>query len=173
MERARPLLAELRTRLGESVGLNVLRGDLTEVVAAEHADGELTYRISVGTTAPLYAVAAGKALLAAMPDPEIEAYIARVRFAPLTSQTVRNGTQLWRDLRRVRTSGFAQSLGEASAGVNGVARVLFHQGLPVAALSVGMPAIRHDKAVEARIREGLLAAAEQFKALTEPAAPAC
>ncbi len=164
IEQARPLLLDLRDSLGESVGLNVLRGDETEVAAAEHAEGELTYRIRVGATAPLYVVAAGKALLAAMADPAVDAYIARTRFTAFTSATVRSGAQLWRDIKKIRTTGFAHSIAEASPGVAGVARALMRGGQAVAALTVGLPAIRYDEAADARIRQALLIAADRFEA---------
>ncbi len=164
IEKARPLLAELRDSLNESVGLNILRGDETEVAAAEHAETELTYRIRVGATAPLYAVAAGKVLLAAMSDHDVEAYIDRTRFTAYTSATIRSGAQLWRDIKRTRTTGFAYSISEASPGVAGVGRALTQGGRAVAALSVGLPAIRYDEAADARIRQALLIAADRFEA---------
>ena len=164
IERARPLLLELRDSLHESVALNVLRGDETEVAATEHAESDLTYRIRPGATAPLYAVAAGKAFLAAMSDLEINAYIARTRFTAFTPATVRSGAQLWLDIRKIRTSGFAHSISEASPGVAGVGRVLMQDGRAVGALSVGLPAIRYDDAVDARIRQALLVAADRFEA---------
>jgi DNA-binding IclR family transcriptional regulator len=163
-EQAGPILRDLRDALQEAAGLNVLRGDEAEVVAAEHAERELVYRVRIGAAAPLYAVAAGKALLAAQRDEEIEAYIARTQFKPLTSATVKNGAALWRELRKVRQTGFAYGVSEASPGVAGVARVVRGGDGPVAALTVGLPQIRLDETTDAQIRAALLAAADRLEA---------
>jgi IclR family transcriptional regulator, acetate operon repressor len=163
-EQAGPILRELRDALDEAAGLNVLRGDEAQVVAAEHAERELVYRVRIGTSAPLYAVAAGKALLAAQRDEEIEAYIARTQFRPLTPSTVTGGEALWRDLHKVRATGFAYGLSEASPGVAGVARLVNGSEGPVAALTVGLPQIRLDEATDERIRGALRAAADRLEA---------
>ncbi len=163
-ERAQPVLVELRDAIGEAVGLNVLRGDEVEVIATEHAEGELVYRVRIGATAPLYAVAAGKALLAAMPLGDAEAYLACAEFRPLTPATIRTAGALRRELNEVRRSGFAYSLSEASPGVAGMARAIVGAEGPVAAMTVGLPQIRLDPTADDRIRAALLTAAERLQA---------
>lgn len=163
-ELAGPVLLRLRDEAGESAGLNIRNGDETEVIAAEHAEGELVYRIRVGATAPLYAVAAGKAFLADLPEAELEAYLARTPLKVLTEATIRTPEALRRELAEVRRIGFAYSLGEASPGVAGIARLVRRNG-ETAALTVGLPMIRHDDRADAVIRQALRNAAERLEAL--------
>jgi IclR family acetate operon transcriptional repressor len=150
-----PLLQDLCETLGESASINVLDGDETVVTAAVHAEGMLMYRIPIGGRAPLYAVASGKAILAASPDDEVEAYIARTVLDPITPATVRTPEALREEIIGARADGFGYSRGQTLPGVIGISHVMKLDGRPVGGMVVGLPEARLDAAKEDLIRARL------------------
>jgi DNA-binding IclR family transcriptional regulator len=140
---SQPWLQRLMRSTGESATLSVLRDDMVERVAAVATSRAVLYSTHVGVLAPLYAVSAGKVLLAWMPPSEREAYLRRVQLLPLTQHTIRSVSVLRRELQAAREKGFAQSYGEFTAGVVGIAvPVLDVHGRALAALGVALPTDR-------------------------------
>ena len=85
--RARPVLAELVARTGETSGLSVIEDD--EVVYLDHVETthEVTLRNWTGARLPLHVVSSGLVLLAAEPAPIVAAYLARPLARPTSSTT--------------------------------------------------------------------------------------
>ena len=120
--RAQPVLDELAAHAGESAMLAVPRpGPAVEVVA--QADGPHLLGLTnwVGREIPLHASAAGKLLLAELPDRALDAWIARERPARLTQRTIVGRTRLTREVERVRACGWAEIDEESEPGLASVA----------------------------------------------------
>lgn len=102
---ARPAMARLAERTGESVHLSVLEDRdviyLDKIESAHH----IRAHTSVGARAPAYAVATGKAMLAHMPDAYLERF--RGRLEPLTEATRTTIEGLREDVALARAQGFA------------------------------------------------------------------
>jgi IclR family acetate operon transcriptional repressor len=92
-----------------------------------------------GTTLPLHASAAGKAILAALPDAEVDALLA----GPLdarTPDTIVEVDALREQLTEVQLRGYAVTRHEAHRDVGGVAAAIVDAaGQPIGALSVSLP----------------------------------
>ncbi|MGD9525280.1 IclR family transcriptional regulator [Pseudonocardia sp.] len=132
----------LATRFKETVHLSVY--DRGEVVYVAKADGvpPLTSYTAVGARAPAYSVATGKVLLAHQPDRVQRAVLERplVRHTALTLCDVR---LLRRELKRIRSQGFAVNRGEWRAGIGGIAVVVpSTRGRAAAAIGFSGPADR-------------------------------
>ncbi|MFJ9410010.1 IclR family transcriptional regulator [Streptomyces sp. NPDC101393] len=131
------VLRALQQRLGQAVHLAVLSGDhatYTHKVDPGHA-----YRIAteVGMHLPLHASAAGKVLLAHLPEAEAGALLDRVGLPARTPRTVTDRTALLAELADIRHSGFATEYEEADAAICSLAApVLDTDGYPVGAVSV-------------------------------------
>lgn len=101
---ARPAMERLAEQTGETVHLSIL--DDTEVVYIDKIDSahHIRAHTSVGSRAPAWAVATGKAMLARMPD----AYLDRFegRFQELTPTSRRSLDELRSDLDLVRAEGY-------------------------------------------------------------------
>jgi DNA-binding IclR family transcriptional regulator len=109
-QRARPYLAELVTRTGQSAHLAVpLRGDPLWVVyvGQERSPSRVQVDIGIGEVAPAHCTAVGKVLLAALPAETLRAALAGRRLAQLTARTRTTLPALTRHLHDVRRRGFA------------------------------------------------------------------
>lgn len=118
--RFRPVLQRLRETTGESVHSAVLVGDQVLVVDGRRSVHRMDIGLRVGMTAPAHVMAAGKLLLAAMPDEMVDALLPRelVRTGPAS---ISSRAQLWEELDTLRRRGWAMALQESEPGVNSIA----------------------------------------------------
>jgi DNA-binding IclR family transcriptional regulator len=140
--RARPVLAELVARTGETSGISVLEGD--EVVYLDHVEtaNEVTLRDWNGTRLPPHVVSSGLVLLAAQPSKAVGAYLARPLARP-TEQSVSQPARIRRRLANIRRLGFVWTRGELDEGITSVAApVVDRRGATVAAMHCHGPSYR-------------------------------
>ena len=159
---ARRVMADLVASTGESADLAILDGD--SVVFIDKLDGTNEVRAFTrsGQRARLHAVAAGKVLLAAMPERDLEAYLARP-LEPYTPSTITDATVLRGVVEETRRQGWAVNCGELHVEAGALAvPVLDAGGACVAALGLNIPLTRlSDDDIPALIAE-LRAAAERI-----------
>lgn len=147
---AGPILAELTERTRESSGLNILRGDVAEVVCSVMGPQRLVSHLRTGDVAPLYATSGAKAILAFLPREMQEDYLRRVSFEVRTPTTIRSVRALKKTLADIAASGIAYSHEEWTPGIIGIARpVLDGAGRPLGAVNLAIPAIRFNPAAQA------------------------
>ena len=154
-ERAAPLVRTLRVQLNETTSFFVRSEWDVEAIVTESSEQALRYSINTGQRLPMHALAGGKALLAALPDDELDRYFAeseRVRFTPTT---VTSEKALRKDLAEVRRTGFAVTDEEYSLGIRGIGRVVTIGGEAVGSLSIGIPKARFDEAMKHRAMDML------------------
>ena len=140
--RARPLLAELVARTGETSGLSVIEGD--EVVYLDHVEteNEVTLRDWTGARLPLHVVSSGLVLLAGQPAPAVAAYLARPP-ARMTRHTVTQPARIKRRLAGIRRRGSVWTIGEFDEGITSVAApVVDAHGATIAAIHCHGPSYR-------------------------------
>lgn len=146
--RARPVLAALVARTGETSGLSVIEGD--EVVYLDHVEttNEVTLRDWTGTRLPLHVVSSGLVLLAAEPAATVAAYLAQ----PLerrTDRTVNQPARIKRRLTGIRRAGYAWTTGEFDDGITSLAApVVNARGATVAAIHCHGPSYRFPGGVD-------------------------
>jgi IclR family acetate operon transcriptional repressor len=140
---ARPILAALSERSGESASLAVRRG--TEVVVIDRVMGPAPLRFDHPTGAELaaYASAMGKALLA-FSSSSVEAEIAQIpSLVQFTARTITKRDALAEELHATTARGFAVNVEERYDGVSAVAApVLSASGRAHAAIGLQGPSIR-------------------------------
>jgi IclR family transcriptional regulator, acetate operon repressor len=136
-ERAAPALHALQGRTGATVHFALLTGD--EVVYASKVEPAKPYRMAsrVGMAVPLHSTSIGKAVLAAMPEEEARAVLARAGLEPRTCRTWTDPDALVAHLDEVRASGWALDDEENESGVRCVgAAVRDHTGRVTGGVSV-------------------------------------
>jgi IclR family acetate operon transcriptional repressor len=112
----------------------------------------------IGASVPAHASASGKAMLAFVPDAELDDLCARAPFEGLTARTVTTETELRSDLTRARSCGYAIDDEEYEEGVVCVAApILGHGGAVMAAASISGPAARLHRIDLAELGEMLAA----------------
>ena len=154
-ERAAPLVRTLRVQLNETTSFFVRTEWDMEAIVTETSEQALRYAVPTGTRLPMHALASGKALLAALPDDELDRYFAETERQRFTPDTVTGEKALRRQLAEVRRTGFAVTDEEFSLGIRGVGRVVTIGGEPVGALSVAVPKARFDEAMQHRVTDML------------------
>lgn len=167
---ALPVMEELRSRTQETVHLVLREGD--HVVLIERLDSPQALRTvrALGSRAPLYVTANGKAVLSCLADAERDRYLSRDRKA-WTKNTLTDRAHIESHLEMIRTQGYAFSDGELDLNVRAIAApICTPDGEPVASLSISCPATRLPDELVARYGalakkaakriETLLAAAE-------------
>ena len=154
-ERAAPLVRTLRVQLNETTSFFVRQGWDVEAIVTETSEQALRYAVPTGTRLPMHALASGKALLAALPDEELERYFAETERQRFTPATVISEKALRREIAAIRRTGFAVTDEEFSLGIRGVGRAVTIGGEPVGALSVAVPKARFDEAVQRRVMDML------------------
>ena len=154
-EAAQPHLETLAERLREAVKLSVLGGDHAVTVAKRDAGRSL--QISMPMRVPAHCSAAGKVLLAGLPEIERDKMLATMTLVAMTARTHTDRTALRAELTRVDGQGYAIDDGELEEGLSCLA-VPVHDaaGRVVAALSVSAPSTRLDWRNLEKCREALV-----------------
>ena len=140
---ALPAMHRLSAATGETVHLSV--PDERRIVLMDKIEGVHPVRTnaSVGNGAPMHTTASGKALLAAMPEPQAAALLRAAPLETLTPQTDTDADALLRELEQVRRQGYAVTVGTRHPDIAAVgAAILDGSGQPVATLSLSLPAHR-------------------------------
>lgn len=101
------------------------------------------YIVDLGSRPPLYCCAPGKAMLAFLPDAELEAVLPQIQFEAHTPHTITSIRQLRVELERIRACGYALDHGEHFEGIHCVAAPLLDRhGHTIAAITIAGPAAR-------------------------------
>ncbi|GLI27622.1 IclR family transcriptional regulator [Agromyces rhizosphaerae] len=142
-----PLVAGLVDAAGESGHLAVLHGRDVLYLVEERAPRRPSLVSDVGVRLPAHLTATGRAMLAALPAPQVRAlYPDASAFAPGAADGEASAWHLRRlrtVLAEVREHGYAAEDGEVTAGLGSVGvAVLDHTGWPAAAIAVTFPADR-------------------------------
>jgi IclR family acetate operon transcriptional repressor len=148
-----PLVRTLRIQLNETTTFFVRRGWELEALVTETSEHALRYALQTGVHAPLHGPSAGKALLAAMEDSELERYFAETERAVFTPATIVSEAPLRAEIADIRRTGIARTHEEYTPGIHGLGRVARIGGEVVGAFSVAIPAVRFDEATDRRTAE--------------------
>ena len=137
IERATPVLIELRKRAGERIDLSLF--DDTSILYAIRlqSKGESFYATLPGRRIPTFASSGGRACMAHLSDADVKALLARSDRKPLTPKTVTELGQIREKVREARQDGFSLAQEEALIGeVVLAACVLDASGYPLGAVHI-------------------------------------
>lgn len=138
---ARPHLAALVDRLGETANLAMLDGDGATYLAQVPSRHAMRMFTEVGRRVMLHCTGVGKALASTLPDAEVLALLERSGLPAQTERTLTDPDELLRQLAWTRTQGYALDDGEQEIGVRCVA-VTVPEVVVRLALSVSGPTAR-------------------------------
>ncbi|MGM0694459.1 MAG: HTH-type transcriptional regulator BhcR [Pseudomonadota bacterium] len=140
---SRPFLRRLTAQTGETANLGV-RDEGTAVFLAQSESPQMMRMITrLGSRAPLHASGVGKALLAWLPDDDVERILDERGLARVTENTLHTPESLRQGLAGIRRQGFACDREEHAIGLQCVAACIHDEhGTPLAAISVSGPKAR-------------------------------
>jgi len=138
-----PELHKLAFALKEASAASVLDGADVICIAATSAGRMVSATLQPGTRVPAYCTANGRVLLAALPQNEIDDWIARQTLAPLTPNTITHGERLRIEIARTRAQGYAAVDQELELGLRTISVPLRnYRGDVLAAMNVSVHAAR-------------------------------
>jgi IclR family pca regulon transcriptional regulator len=147
VEAARPVLERITEQLHESSSMSMLDAGEIVYVARSAASRVLAAGLSVGSRLPAYCTSMGRVLLAALPDPELEAYLRELKPRPHTAKTITRIPQLKKAILEVRKQRYAIVDEELESGLRSIAvPVCTRSNRVVAAINVGTHILRVDRA---------------------------
>jgi IclR family acetate operon transcriptional repressor len=159
---ARPMLRYLRDLTRESVTLSALVHDSRIYLDQYESPQEIKMTVALGRPYPLYAGASSRAILAFLPDENLQRIIA-VGLERLTPETIVDASELRRQLTAVRSAGFATSYGERQHGAGSVAAPIFGMDEEIiGSISACGPVTRFDGETVARYAPLVCSAAEEI-----------
>lgn len=157
-------VSRMAARTGETAHLSVLRGG--GIVCIDSIESVQSVRTGsrLGWTLPSHATAAGRVLLAELPDSEVMAEFPAETIARTGQTPPMRRVDLLAELELVRARGYAVNFGESEPDVSAVAVVLRdHRDRARAALSVTAPRTRGDATWMRRAGEIAVGVAEEFR----------
>lgn len=160
---AQPVMNRVSETIGEACKLTVIDKDGTLVLATSSARREYALSVSPGQRLAAHAGAAGKLLLAYLPDGARKEWLARP-LAAFTAKTLTDPKRLSSELTRIRRLGWSQDKGEGVPSVLAFAAPVFDsRNQMVAALSIPFLAGASPDRME-EIRLTAIAAAKDISA---------
>ena len=148
---ARPLMSELSQAFRETINLGYLDGP--DVLHIDKIESPEVLRMDspLGSRAPAYCTALGKAIMAFLPDVEINRLLETIELKPYGPRTVTTKEALKKELAKIKDKGYAVDNEELSKGLRCVAAPIFdHTGMSRFSISVAGPVSR---VTSARVKE--------------------
>jgi len=143
LELAQGPMERLVEQVKESSSLSILDGSEIVYVARVPTTRIMTISLALGSRLPAYPTSMGRVLLSGRPDSEIDEYIARTSFEPLTSYTVTDKEKFRAILLKTRDQGYALVDQELEEGVRSLAAPIHNvRGEVMAAMNVSCHATR-------------------------------
>jgi DNA-binding IclR family transcriptional regulator len=135
---ATPILLQLRRDCGERTNLSLFdRTSLVYVIRLHGKREYPQYTTLIGRRMATYCSAGGRAMLAALPDKEVEEILDQSNLVPITADTITDRDQILSEIQRTRAQGYGFVVNEsAPSEVTVAAAVLDASGRPVAAVHV-------------------------------------
>jgi DNA-binding IclR family transcriptional regulator len=133
-----PGLRDLAAQTNITAHLAVLATDEAVYIDKAEAPGAIRLTTYVGCRAPLHSTGMGKALLAWLPESDVDHIIASRGLTAFTPRTISSPAALKAELVQVRATGYAVSMEENEPGVCGIGAPIFdHTGQVAAAVNLG------------------------------------
>lgn len=152
----KPIVREITQSVDESAEIAIRSGTDILIVCKEDCTRALKMVIQLGDRAPLYATAAGKAILAHLNDYEKQDYLQSVKIKRITSKTLTDVDALDQELKMIQSGSIAYSREEYNEGIIAMAVPIFTIGKRVAgSIVVPVPTVRFSPQKESDIERVL------------------
>ncbi len=140
---ARPVMKKLLKETRETVHLAMLMENQVVYIAQEISPEVVSVNTEIGQREPIHCTAVGKALVAFLPEEELDAVIRHLDFRQFTPRTITDPDQFRAHCQQIRSVGYAVDDEELYPGVRCIAApVRGYDGSVSASLGISGPATR-------------------------------
>lgn len=140
---AKGVMQNLLLRFGETINLGVIEDGQVAYIEVLQSQSALRIAAVPGELNPVHCTSLGKAMLAFLPESEVETILAQHPLVRRTPRTITQKKHLLEHLTSVREQAIALDLEENLTGVICVAAPIFDQaGRAIAGISISGPATR-------------------------------
>jgi len=165
---SKSVMQNLLLRFGETINLGVLEEGQVAYIEVLQSPSALRIAAIPGERNPVHCTSLGKAMLAFLPEKEVEAILERHPMVKRTPKTITQKKHLLEHLASVRERTVAFDMEENLAGVVCVAAPIFDQsGRAIAGISVSGPATRMEPKLT-QIQEEIRISAQTLSRLLSP-----
>lgn len=137
-----PAMKDLAEDTGEIAWVAVAEGGKSYILELERGEKAVHTGEHIGLRQDLHCHAAGKSILAHMPDERVDEIIAEHGLPKHTDRTITDRSELDQELEIIRDEGVAYMIGETIKGLNSVGAPIISKGAVLGAISVAGPAKR-------------------------------
>lgn len=164
---ARPVLEEVREQTRETVSLSLIEGRSVRFVDCVESPRTVRVGNRTGVVLPAHCTAAGKVILASLPESELTRRYSDRELVACTESSVSEWGELEEELAEIRRSGYAVNIEEGETGISAVATALQDlTGAPLASIAVVVPSSRMPPRTDAGgLASGLMTARDQIQDL--------
>jgi IclR family transcriptional regulator, KDG regulon repressor len=167
---SRGAMQQLLLRFGETINLGILEDHQVTHIDVLQSPSALRIAATPGERNPVHSTALGKAMLAFLPETEVEAILEQAPLIRRTPKTITQKKHLLEHLASIRELAVALDMEENLIGVVCVAAPIFDQsGRVIAGLSVSGPATRMMPKL-AQVQEEIRGAASAVSRMLSPSA---
>jgi len=151
-----PIVRSVMMETDESTEMAIRREDKIQIICKEDCSRPIQRVIRLGDTAPIYATAAGKAILAYLSIDEIEDFFSTVKMKKITNKTITDKKVLKRQIDDIRAGKLAYSYEELDEGLIAMSAPIFDlHGNVVSSIVVPIPSIRFTSKKEKKVERVL------------------
>jgi len=156
------IATRLVERHNETTCLTLLDGRDSVFVAKEETSHPVRLITAVGSRLPAFAAASGRAMLADLPEPEIDALYTGCELRTPTGRRLNGLEELHAILAETRRRGYGENVDETALGLHCIAAPLGPPGRVIAAITLCVPSGRMNRARKRELVKDLLAAATEL-----------
>ena len=142
---AKPSLKALAQYSGESVAVSILRGTKMTLVEVVESTAQVRIALAVGMITPAPATAHGRAVLAHLPEGQLNEILRTEGLPKSTKKSITNPGIYRAELEAVRKRGYAIECEEFEEGILGISAPVFAQKGVIGAIFIVMPAFKMTK----------------------------
>ena len=159
---AMPELGRLNQETGEAVDFSVLRNhQLLSLVRLESSHPVGVGSSTRGVSMAVHATAGGKAILAWLPEVQVDKVLTETGLREFTDNTITDAQVLSAELRNIRHNGYASDCEEFQVGVRCIGScVRDYNGAVIGAVSCSMPELRVTTELVEKIRDAVCSCAK-------------
>lgn len=143
-ELVHPYLISLSEKTNESTFFTLKKGDQGFILDSCESNNAIRFAVKVGSSAPLYAGATYRAILAFMDEEEINQILSK-KLEKFTQYSKVTKEEILESLMEIKENKFALSQGELTPDVVAIAVPIIQDGVVLASLTVAGPSYRINK----------------------------